>query len=158
MMQVRSDSQGINDFVRKPVGQELVQAAAKLLPAATPLPVVRGGRQKLQLRRTGAPEPRDFQNDSLRGLLGHTHDAPHQALLRTPEMQQRPVALRAHLILRTIECGKPLAVFMHLCRPTGAHTGQSTFEFDSQFHEEAIIEYYILVIRQGISCRSGAPD
>jgi hypothetical protein len=149
MMKIGSGGQRINNFVGKLIRQELLQPAAKLFPTATPFPVVRGGGQELQLRLTGAPEPRDFQYDSLRRLLGNTHDAPHHTSLRAPEMQQRSVALRAHLVLQAIERGKPFAVFMHLRRPAGAHTGQSAFEFDSQFHEDAIIDYYGLVMIPG---------
>jgi hypothetical protein len=127
----------------------LVEQAAKLFPAATPFPVVCGRGQELQLRRAGSPEPRDFQYDSLRRLLGNTNDAPHQTSLRAPKVEQRSVALRAHLVLQAIERGKPFAVFMHLRRPAGAHTGQSAFEFDSQFHEGAIIDYYGLVMIPG---------
>ena len=67
-------------------------------------------------------------------VLGDTHDAPDQTLPCAPEVQQRCVALRAHLVLQAAQGREPLAVFAHLGRARGTHRRQSAFEFSSQLH------------------------
>ena len=133
-MQIRAGGQRINDFVGEPVGQELVQPRAELFPAPTPVLVGHAIHQEFELRVARAPESRNIKHHAPGGLLGDTHDAPDQTLPCAPEVQQRCVALRAHLILQAAQGREPLAVFAHLGRARGTHRRQSAFEFSSQLH------------------------
>jgi hypothetical protein len=134
MMQIRGGGQGINDFVGESVGQELTQAAAELFPAQSPVFAQRVRRQELQACVARAPKPQNLKYNTLGRLLGDTNDAPDQTLLRTPHVQQRRITLPAHSELLSIQRGEPFAIFMQLCRPRGAHHGQSEFEFSSEIH------------------------